>query len=217
MRTLPLSFLVGLLLSGCSDDATSTSTGAGGQGTGGGSTTATTVGSGGATTGSGGDGGAGGGGPSCAPITLVQVPLATCDAVGPLALADSGVTECTPDGTYNPAVIYRVPVSAGDCLHMQGDNVGSTTATRLFGGIIDPNGHSLELNTGTPCTVAVPGGQCPAGGATIEMTGDAYVVIGATSIGACIGTTPYQLAVSLNGTDVALTPLCSGDLNTIFQ
>jgi hypothetical protein len=209
---------------------TDTTIGSGGAtGTGGASVTSNGgAGTGGAGTGGAGTGGAGtgggangsGGGAECPPLTITDGMTAECDAKGPLALSDSNTTACTADSmTYWPAKLYEVPVAVGDCVHIRADNVGSSAGADLFGFILDPGGKSLLFDDELACTVPNPDGyDCPEGGTTIETAGTAYVIIGAWEGAGCppTETTPFELSVSVNDTDVAVTELCSGDLTQII-
>jgi hypothetical protein len=141
-----------------------------------------------------------------------------CARAGPLALAQSSTTDCTTDsGTYWPAKVFSVPVAVGDCLHMRADNVGSPAGADLFGAIIDPGGKSLLFDEEHDCAVANPQGYaCPEGGTTVEVAGTAYLLVGSWEGDGCPGgeTTPFELAVSVNGIDVDLSTaeVCAADL-----
>lgn len=208
-----------LLVLGCSDSTSSTGGSGGATGvtsTGG----APGTGGGAATGGAPGVGGAGGAGceePTCPQVAYVQEALQFCATAGPLALADSGVVECASTCITQPVVMYKITVAVGDCVFLEVDNAGAAAlGPTPTGGILDANGRSLEFTTDVACTVDPFAGSCPQGGAVIETAGDAYVTVGMNEFGDCTQPTPYQLTVSINGVDVALTPLCSGDLNDVL-
>lgn len=102
---------------------------------------------------------------------------------------------------------------------MRADNAGSQMGADLFGFILDPGGKSLLFDEETPCAVANPDGfKCPDGGTTIETAGDGYVFVGAWEGAGCtpMADEPFQLAVSVNGVDVTVEPVCAGDLQVII-
>jgi hypothetical protein len=221
----------------CTVDSTNitTSSGTGGEsstsatstdatsGSGGATTTAATggAGTGGATTA--GTGGSGtGGSAECPPISIVSGVLAECTDPGPLALSASNTTLCPADTSVAwPVKFYEIQVTAGDCVHMEADNAGSVAGADLFGSVVDPNGHSVLFDEEMDCTVPNPDNyKCPSGGATIEMSGTAYIVVGSWEGAGCPAgdSTPFQVRVSKNGADVALgAELCQGDLQQIIQ
>ncbi len=131
-------------------------------------------------------------------------------------------TLCPADvGVFWPAKVYAVTVNAGDCLHMRADNVGSALGADLFGAIVEPGGKSVLYDEEIPCTVPNPEGYaCPAGGATMESAGTAYVMVGVWEGEGCTATdaTPFELDVALNGADVDLSAgaVCAGDLLEII-
>ena len=164
--------------------------------------------------------GGGGGGADC-PFTVIAGVLAECTNPGPLSLSTSGTTLCPADTSVEwPAKVYSASVTAGACLHMRADNAGSAGAD-LFGAIVDPSGRSLLFDEEMDCTVANPNGyKCPSGGAVIETSGIAYVVVGSwEGLGCPAGDpTPFQLSVSSDGVDVPLGgELCAGDLQQIIR
>ncbi|MFO0617428.1 MAG: hypothetical protein U0414_32830 [Polyangiaceae bacterium] len=161
-----------------------------------------------------------GGEPACPPILVTSGVLDECATVGPLALVADSTTECTADSSvYWPARIFKLPLKAGDCVHMSADNAGSPLGADLFGAIVDPGGKSLLFDEERDCTVTDPAGdKCPDGGATIQTDGEGYVVVGAwEGMGCTPGEfVPIQLAVSVNGVDVTAEPICLGDLQKII-
>ncbi len=231
--------LAGLLLAGCAsgrsnDDAKSTEAGgssaastasASTAAVGGSAATTTANGVGGATAsvaGAGGGGGTGGNGSGCPNIPILDGVPATCVDVGAGAQALSDTSLC-PDDTsvFWPAKVYEVPVSAGDCLYMQADNVGSPLGTDLFGAVVEPGGKSLLWDEEIPCSVSNPDGWlCPAGGATMEASGTAYVMVGMWEGAGCTpgDATAFELVVAINGVDVDLSSsaVCAGDLLEII-
>lgn len=167
-------------------------------------------------------GASGSGGSADCPFTVIGGVLAECTDPGPLALSVSGTTLCPADTSVAwPAKVYAVTVTAGACVHMRADNAGSAAGADLFGSIVDPSGHSLLFDEEMPCAVANPDGyDCPSGGAVIETSGTAYVVVGSWEGAGCPAgdTTPFQLSVSMDGVDVALGgELCAGDLQEIIR
>ena len=177
----------------------------------------------GGTAGAGGTNGAGGGGGSgCPDLGIGDGMPAECDVAGTRGSTLSDTTICPSDSSvFWPAVVYEVTVAAGDCLFMQADNVGSTLGADLFGAIVDPGGKSILWDEEQPCSVANPDGYaCPAGGATMEAAGTAYVMVGAWEGAGCTPTeaVPFELDVALNGTDVDLSGafVCAGDLLEII-
>ncbi len=238
LLSLPVVALV-LSAAACSVDSTNitTSTGTGGAGSTSGSTS-TTDGSGGGTTtsaaggagtgggasaGGAGTGGSGtGGSAECPPISIISGVLAECTDPGPLALSSSNTTLCPADTSVAwPVKFYEIQVTAGDCVHMEADNAGSAAGADLFGSVVDPNGHSVLFDEEMDCTVPNPDNyKCPSGGATIETSGTAYIVVGSWEGAGCPAgdTTPFQVKVSKNGADVSLgAELCQGDLQQIIQ
>lgn len=222
MRALAL-FSALSLLAACGDDGGSSSSGGGGASGGGGGqggAGAGPEGGGGSGSGAGGATGAGGTGGSsaCPPILIGDGSPMECAEAGPLALAQSSTTDCTADSSaYWPAKIFAVSVGVGDCLHMRADNVGSPSGADLFGAIVDPGGKSLLFDEESDCTVPNPQGYlCPEGGTTVEAAGTAYVVVGSWEGEGCPAgeTTPFELAVSVNGVDVDLSraEVCAADL-----
>jgi hypothetical protein len=224
---LGMSLLVGALLVSCTESTTpdggATSTGGGATSS---SSTATTSSSTAATGGSGGSasvGGAGGtGGDVCPNILIGDGIPATCSAVGNGAQPLADTTICPADSAqFWPAKVYEIAVSAGDCLYMQADNVGSPMGADLFGAIVEPGGKSNLYDEEIACTVTNPEGYaCPAGGATMEASGNAYVIVGTWEGLGCTATeaTPFELVVAINGVDVDLSggAVCAGDLLDII-
>lgn len=220
-----------LLPVGCTDENETTSgDGAGGNGSGPTTSPATTSS---ATGGSGGSGGTGGEGASggaggaggaggCPDILILDGMAASCADVGANALPLADTTLCPTDsGVFWPAKVYAVPVEAGDCLYMQADNVGSPLGADLFGAIVEPGGKSVLLDEEIDCSVTNPEGYtCPAGGATMEASGTAYVMVGTWEGEGCTAgdPTPFELAVAIDGVDVDLSSsaVCAGDLLEII-
>lgn len=219
---LPLTLLLA-----CSDDTSAT--GAGGTGGAGGN--AAQGGQGGTPSlgggGEGGEGGqvtsgGGGAGSGCPAVLITDGEPEQCVDDGPLATPLPSTTICPADsGVFWPAKLFRVPVSAGDCLHMRADNVGSPLGADLFGAIVDPSGTSLLFDEEVDCTVPNPDGYaCPEGATTVAMTGEATIIVGAWEGGGCtpMEDTPFELTVAINGVDVDLSgsELCAGDLLEII-
>jgi hypothetical protein len=214
---------------GCSESETpsggTTSTGGGGQGAGTTSSSSSSSGGSGGTvaSGGGGAGGSGGdGGTACPDILILDGIPASCTATGTGALSQADTTICPADsGEVWPATIYEIPVSAGDCLSMKADNVGSPLGADLFGAIVEPGGKSLLYDEEIACTVPNPEGYaCPAGAVITEASGNAYVMVGSWEGQGCSAgdPTPFELVVAINGTDVDLSAgaLCTGDLLEII-
>lgn len=218
----------------CGDDAGTGGSAAGGAAAGGATTTsggstgqagATSSGgapgTGGQTTTTGGAGGTGGGASACPTIPFVDPLPAECTGVGPLTMPRSDTTDCTADSSVVwPARIFAIDVAAGDCVHMRADNVGSPSGADLFGAIVEPSGKSLLFDEEVDCTVANPDGyKCPEGGVTTEAAGTAYVIVGSWEGQGCPPdtSTPYTLALSINGVDVDVPEAaCTGDLLQII-
>jgi hypothetical protein len=200
-----LGLFLGLTIS-CGDDESSSSVGAGGASTGGGGGSEIDA------------GGGTGGGSECPAILITDGTPAECSEPGALTLAQGSTTDCTADsGMYWPAKVFAVSVGVGDCLHMRADNVGSPAGADLFGAVVDPGGKSLLFDEEADCTVLNPQGYlCPEGGTTVEAAGVAYVIVGAWEGEGCPAeeTTPFELAVSVNGVDVDLSTaeVCAADL-----
>jgi len=201
-----------------------TSAGGGGQGA---ATTSSSSGSSGGSggtvaSGGGGAGGSGGGETACPDILILDGIPTSCTATGAGALPQADTTICPADsGAFWPATIYEIPVSDGDCLSMQADNVGSPLGADLFGAIVEPGGKSLLYDEEIACTVPNPEGYaCPAGGVIMEATGNAYVMVGSWEGQGCSAgdPTPFELVVAINGADVDLSAgaLCTGDLLEII-
>lgn len=182
----------------------------------------TTTGGSGGMPGTGGAGGGGGGSDTCPDIFIDDGMPAMCSNMpgGSLPLADT--TICPSDsGVFWPAMVYEVAVAEGDCIFMQADNVGSPLGADLFGATVDPNGKSILWDEEQPCSVSNPDGYaCPAGGATIEAQGTAYVMVGTWEGAGCMPeeATPFELTVAVNGVDVDLSSaaVCAGDLLEII-
>jgi hypothetical protein len=159
---------------------------------------------------------------ACPTILIEDGMPAACAATGNNALPQADTTLCPADsGVFWPAMVYEVPVNAGDCLYMQADNVGSPLGADLFGAIVEPGGTSIVWDEELPCSVANPDGYaCPAGGATMAAAGTAYVIVGAWEGAGCTPTEdiPFELAVAVNGVDVDLSNahVCAGDLLEII-
>jgi hypothetical protein len=222
MRLFACLSLLSLVLSACGDDA-GTGAGGGSATSGAGGEASSTTGAGGAgSTSSSGEGGAGGGtggGHACAGIEVGDGVSSECAEAGPLALGEASSVLCTSDpGVAWPVTVYAVEVEDGDCLYLRADDVGASAEADLFGAVVDPNGDSLFFDDESACSAGDL--ACFEGGVTIIGTGTAYVFVGAWESDGCpaAGSTPFELAVSLNGTDVALSsgPFCAGDLQTII-
>ena len=220
MRYFALLPLLSLVVSACGDDAGGGSGGGSTSGAGGESSSTTSAGGAGSTSsaGGGGAGGATGGGDACAAIEVGNLVSSECAEAGPLALGAASSVLCTSDPAVAwPVTVYAVEVSDGDCLYLRADDVGATGEADLFGAVVDPDGQSLFLDDESAC--AGGGLACFEGGVIMVGTGTAYVFVGAWESEGCVagGSTPFELAVSVNGTDVALSsgPFCAGDLQEI--
>ncbi len=207
-----------LLPLGCSDDSAT-----GGSGGEAGAPVAGGAESGGApeTGGAGGEpavGGAGGDGAGCPAVSLLpDAVLIACEEAGPLAIADAGEIECSDSAGQELVVLYELPAAVGDCVYLRVDNAGApANGPAPLVALVDPAGKSVELTADFPCAVAPLVGNCPEGGAAIETAGTAHVLVSLVEVEACSLTIPYQLTVSVNGVDVALTPLCSDDIHDVF-
>ncbi len=232
MTRLPLALCV-LAVVACTDATTPsnddgsggsavnvTTSASGGRGGGGGGTG--NAGGASAAGGTGGTAGAGGEGAGCPDIPIGDGMPLSCDDVGAGALSLADTTLCPADtSVFWPAKVYAVPVAAGDCLFMQADNAGSPLGADLFGAIVEPGGKSILYDEEMPCSVENPEGyDCPAGGATMEASGTAYVMVGIWEGDGCApqADTPFTLDVAVNGVDVELSSsfVCAGDLLEII-
>lgn len=84
-----------------------------------------------------------------------------------------------------------------------------------------PSFRGILLDEEIPCSVPNPEGyQCPAGGATMEAAGTAYVMVGTWEGEGCTAgdATPFELSVAVNGTDIDLSAgaVFAGDLLEII-
>jgi hypothetical protein len=215
MRYFACISLLSFLVSACGDDAGGSGGGAT-SGAGGASSSTTSAGGAGSTSSTG--GGGAGGGHACAAVEVGNLVSSECEQSGPLELGVASNVLCTSDPSVAwPVTVYAVEVSDGDCLYLRADDVGATGEADLFGAVVDPDGQSLLLDDESAC---VGGGlACFEGGVMMVGTGTAYVLIGAWESEGCVagGSTPFELSVSVNGTDVALSngPFCEGDLQEI--
>lgn len=217
MRLFACLSLLSLLISACGDDTGGAGGGSSTSGQGGGPSS--TSGAGGAgTTATSGMGGSGGG-DACAGIEVGDGVSSECTEAGPLAIAHASSVLCTSDPAVAwPVTVYAVEVQDGDCLYLRADDVGTSAEADLFGAVVDPNGDSLLFDDESACTAGDL--ACFEGGVTMIGTGTAYVFVGAWESEGCpaAGSAPFELAVSLNGTDVDLSsgPVCVGDLQAII-
>jgi hypothetical protein len=214
---------------GTGGDGGSGTGGDGGSGTGGdgGSGTGGDGGSGGGDGGSGGNGTGGtGGGGEVAVCDSVVIDLTSdleCDVDLDSDLQIAATVPCEDPFTEDTWIgrFYALTVAEGDCVYMRADNAGSLLGADVWGAIIDPTGTNLIFDEEVDCTVENPDGYiCPEGAITMESAGTAYVMVGAYGGDACPvdDSTPFQLWVSVNGTDIDLdnAAVCEGDLNEII-
>lgn len=221
-RTFVLAVFL-LLPAACGDDSATDGGGgtggevlsAGGPATGGAST------GGGGSDGSGGDpatSGGGGEGAGCPQIPYDSMEgLDACEAAGPLAQPHEGVLECPPSGENTKVVVYEIPVAVGDCVYVRADNAGAEPnlpppSIDLF----DPSGARAVFATDFDCAVDPFLGSCPQGGAVAEQAGTAYLAVDLNAVEECEGSVPYQLTVSVNGSDIPLEPFCSDELDRLL-
>lgn len=172
--------------------------------------------------GDGGGSGGGGGGATCPDILILDGMPASCVGAGANAQPRADTTLCPTDsGVFWPAKVYAIAVEAGDCLFMQADNTGSPLGADLFGAIVEPGGKSVLYDEEIACSVTNPEGySCPAGGATMEASGTAYVMVGTWEGAGCTAgdPTPFAVSVAIDGADVDLSnsAVCAGDLLEII-